>query len=93
MFCLEELLSPACRQGPKTPRRFLNLCTARAGSELASLMSFLLQLGFQDPNTPLALSSLDAPQQAIAAHMAQLGVLTPFTVPDDKAQVRHLQVL
>jgi hypothetical protein len=55
-----------------------------SGKELASTLSFLLQLSFRRVWQPYALAQLSAQEQDIAAHMAQLGLVHTFN------QVRSL---
>ena len=54
---------------------------ARAGSELASAVSFLLQLGFLEPGRPSRAAPLTPLERTIAGHLAQLGLLLPFRCP------------
>ena len=54
-------------------------CCASAGAPLGTILNFLLQLGFREVGSPFALSELDDTQRHIAADMAQLGLLMPFT--------------
>jgi hypothetical protein len=49
-----------------------------AGSELASALSFMMQLGFMRVGQPYAFDGLSPLEQRIAAHMAQLGLLHTF---------------
>jgi hypothetical protein len=49
-----------------------------SGKELASTLSFLLQLSFRRVWQPYALAQLSAQEQDIAAHMAQLGLVHTF---------------
>jgi hypothetical protein len=49
------------------------------GKELASTLSFLLQLSFRRVWQPYALAQLSAQEQDIAAHMAQLGLVHTFS--------------
>jgi len=46
-----------------------------AGSELASTLSFLMQLSFRRVWQPYPLAALTQREQDIAAHMAQLGLV------------------
>lgn len=52
--------------------------THPAASELSSVLSFLMQLGFRRVGQPCALSALGPSERTIAGHMMQLGVLMPF---------------
>jgi hypothetical protein len=73
------------------------------GKELASTLSFLLQLSFRRVWQPYALAQLSAQEQDIAAHMAQLGLVHTFNqvraltrlgagVPTFRpAQAQHMQ--
>lgn len=49
-----------------------------AGLPLGVVLNFLLQLGFREAGSALALASLDDAQRAISADMSQLGLLMPF---------------
>lgn len=50
---------------------------AASGAALASVISFLLQLGLQG-RRPVQYAVLGPLEQRVAAHMAQLGLLLPF---------------
>ena len=50
----------------------------RAAAQLASVLNFLMQLGFRQIGQPYPLSGLGPLEQRIAAHMAQLGLLFTF---------------
>ncbi|KAG1673265.1 hypothetical protein FOA52_002545 [Chlamydomonas sp. UWO 241] len=53
---------------------------ARSGAELASVVSFIMQLGFRRVGQPCRLGALAPTERAIAGHLMQLGLLMPFTV-------------
>ncbi|KAL6757496.1 Tfb2-domain-containing protein [Haematococcus lacustris] len=53
--------------------------SANQGGDLASLMSFLMQLGFMRVGVPYALHGLGPLERVVAGHMMQLGLLLPFT--------------
>jgi transcription initiation factor TFIIH subunit 4 len=67
-------------------REYIARAERQSSAELASVLGFLLQLGFQGER-PLAVASLDPQQQDIAAHMAQLGLLAAFRVGGVRGQV------
>lgn len=48
------------------------------GEELASTLSFLMQLSFRQVWQPYPLAQLSDKEQQIAAHMAQLGLVHTF---------------
>jgi transcription initiation factor TFIIH subunit 4 len=58
-------------------RQYVAGAEAAPGGALAAAVSFLLQLGFQRA-APLRAAALAPAERAIAAHMAQLGLLLPF---------------
>lgn len=60
-------------------REYIARAERQSSAELASVLGFLLQLGFQGER-PLAAATLDPGQRDIAAHMAQLGLLAAFRV-------------
>lgn len=49
-----------------------------AGAELASVVGFLLRLGFQEAGRPHPLAALSPKERSIAGHLAQLGLLYAF---------------
>ena len=49
-----------------------------AASELASVVGFLLQLGFREAGRPLPVAALAPLERDVAGHLAQLGLLLPF---------------
>ena len=50
----------------------------RAAAELASVVGFLLQLGFREAGRPSPVGALSALERDVAGHRAQLGLLLPF---------------
>jgi transcription initiation factor TFIIH subunit 4 len=60
-------------------KEYIARAERQSSTELASVLGFLLQLGFQGER-PLCCSELDHQQLDIAAHMVQLGVLYTFRV-------------
>jgi hypothetical protein len=48
------------------------------GAELASVVSFLLQLGFRDVGVPFPITDLTPLEQGIASDMARVGLVFPF---------------
>jgi hypothetical protein len=56
----------------------VKLLVAGTGGELASALSFLMQLGFRQVGRPYHLDALTPLEQQIACHMAQLGLLYTF---------------
>lgn len=60
-------------------REYIARAEGQSSIELASVLGFLLQLGFQG-ELPLQCASLSPLQRDIAAHMVQLGVLAAFKV-------------
>lgn len=67
-------------------REYIARAERQSSAELASVLGFLLQLGFQGER-PIAAASLDPQQRDIAAHMAQLGLLAAFRVGGVRGQV------
>jgi len=51
---------------------------ARAAAELASVVGFLLQLGFRDAGRPAPIGAFSPLERDVASHLAQLGLLLPF---------------
>lgn len=49
-----------------------------AGNELVHVIGFLLQMGFRKVGVPFLLGEMNPLQKAMAAHLAQLGLLFPF---------------
>ena len=49
-----------------------------AASELASVVGFLLQLGFREAGRPLPVAAMPPLERDVAGHLAQLGLLLPF---------------
>uniref|UniRef100_A0A383W7J1 RNA polymerase II transcription factor B subunit 2 n=1 Tax=Tetradesmus obliquus TaxID=3088 RepID=A0A383W7J1_TETOB len=60
-------------------REYIKSAEATSGKELASTLSFLLQLSFRRVWQPYAMGELSAQEQDIAAHMAQLGLVHTFS--------------
>lgn len=58
-------------------RQYIADAQRESGSTLGSVISFLLQLGFQG-SQPLRHGGLGPLEQRVAAHMSQLGLLKPF---------------
>ena len=58
-------------------REYISRAEKQSSTELASVLGFLLQLGFQGER-PLKVADLDPQQRDMAAHMVQLGVLAVF---------------
>ncbi|GBF95756.1 general transcription factor IIH subunit 4-like [Raphidocelis subcapitata] len=69
------LLMPTTSQLWVLLREYIRSAEGASGAELASVLSFLMQLGFRQVGRPYALSGLGPLEQRIAAHMAQLGLL------------------
>ncbi|KAG2490638.1 hypothetical protein HYH03_011029 [Edaphochlamys debaryana] len=72
------LLQPSDRQLWAVLREYVSGAEASSPDELASTLSFLLQLGFRRVGQPCAWAELRPPEQRMAAHMAQLGLLAVF---------------
>ncbi|KAK9806388.1 hypothetical protein WJX72_012519 [[Myrmecia] bisecta] len=64
-------------------QQYISSAENRSGAELSSVVSFMLQLGFQEVGYPTPTATLTAQERIIAAHMAQLGLLLPFKVDDE----------
>ena len=62
-------------------KQYIAAAESLSGDELASAVSFLLQLGFQ-PGECIHVENLTASQRVIATHLAQLGLLKAFKVPE-----------
>ncbi|KAF6260454.1 Tfb2-domain-containing protein [Scenedesmus sp. NREL 46B-D3] len=60
-------------------REYIKTAEQTSGSELASSLSFLLQLSFRRVAQPYPLAELSGQEQDIAAHMAQLGLVHSFS--------------
>lgn len=60
-------------------RQYIARAERQSSGELASVLGFLLQLGFQG-QVPLRCDGLDPRERDIAGHMVQLGVLAAFGV-------------
>ena len=60
-------------------RQYIARAEAQSSGELAYVLGFLLQLGFQG-QVPLRCAGLEPREKDIAAHMVQLGVLAAFKV-------------
>lgn len=71
-------LMPACTCEPLLHAYAADTRYRSAGAELASVISFLLQLGGQDMAQPLALDAMQPAEGEICAHLALLGLLLPF---------------
>jgi len=59
-------------------REYISSAERTSSTELASVISFLLQLGLQGQQQCMQLRALGELEQTIAAHVAQLGLLKPF---------------
>ncbi|KXZ52981.1 hypothetical protein GPECTOR_8g352 [Gonium pectorale] len=70
------LLQPRDRQLWAVLREYISGAEASSGDELASSLSFLLQLGFRRVGQAGAWGSLRPPEQRMAAHLVQLGLLS-----------------
>lgn len=49
-----------------------------AAAELASVVGFLLQLGFREAGRPAPIGAFSPLERDVASHLAQLGLLLPF---------------
>ncbi|KAG2428431.1 hypothetical protein HXX76_011551 [Chlamydomonas incerta] len=72
------LLQPGDRQLWAVLREYISGAEAASGDELAHTLSFLLQLGFRRVGQPCAWAELRPPEQRMAAHLTQLGLLAVF---------------
>ncbi|KAK9793768.1 hypothetical protein WJX73_008837 [Symbiochloris irregularis] len=59
-------------------RAYIDLAKNQSGAELASVVSFLLQLGGHEAAQPISLASMQANERDICADLALLGLLLPF---------------
>eukprot|EP00884_Botryococcus_braunii_P023136 jgi/Botrbrau1/9506/Bobra.0252s0121.1 len=59
-------------------KEYIRSAEKRSGAELASVVSFLLQLGFRDVGVPFPITDLTPLEQGIASDMARLGLVFPF---------------
>jgi hypothetical protein len=55
--------------------RCADMTRRRAGVEVAAVIGFLLQMGFQSLHQPYECASLSAPQQQVVSDLSALGVL------------------
>ena len=62
--------------------RLSNRCALKlrscAAAELASVVGFLLQLGFREAGRPAPIGAFSPLERDVASHLAQLGLLLPF---------------
>lgn len=72
---LRYLLQPTHEQVWRLLREYIKAAEQASGSELASTLSFLMQLSFRRVWQPYPLAALTQREQDIAAHMAQLGLV------------------
>lgn len=63
-------------------REYIATAERQSSTELASVIAFLLQLGFQGQRS-LQVAALSSAEVTIAAHVAQLGLLKAFRVRGD----------
>ncbi|GIL63092.1 hypothetical protein Vafri_17067 [Volvox africanus] len=63
-------------------REYIKFAEGHSSEDLASTLSFLLQLGFRRVGQPCAWGELRQPEQRMAAHMVQLGLLAVFQAAD-----------
>ncbi|GIL88467.1 hypothetical protein Vretimale_15373 [Volvox reticuliferus] len=76
------LLQAPDRQLWAVLREYIKFAEGHSSEDLASTLSFLLQLGFRRVGQPCPWGDLRQPEQRMAAHMAQLGLLAVFQAAD-----------
>jgi hypothetical protein len=72
---LRYLLQPTHEQVWLLLREYIKAAEQTSGSELASTLSFLMQLSFRRVWAPYPLAGLTPREQDIAGHMTQLGLV------------------
>ncbi|GLI70388.1 hypothetical protein VaNZ11_015169 [Volvox africanus] len=76
------LLQAPDRQLWAVLREYIKFAEGHSSEDLASTLSFLLQLGFRRVGQPCPWGELRQPEQRMAAHMVQLGLLAVFQAAD-----------